>query len=176
MASESELDQLLNNIDSLANCVIYCCYKNNNGKQFRIVFRDNHSYKDTIETIYYRDYIKDTNSYLDISLFGNKLSIIKTLLFNVIDSIVNDGTSVDFLINVGEIDVIPDFDSSVEITYTKEDVTYGDDVCPICRSDWNELVPYKLYCNHMVCRDCMFELFKNKTVFRCPVCRQKNPE
>jgi len=176
MASESELDQLLGKIESLDDCVIYCCYKNNNGKQFRIVFRDNRSYKDTIETIYYRDYIKDSNSYQDISLFGNKLNIVKTILFSIIDNLVNDGTSIDFLINVSDSNEIPDFEKSVEITYTKENIIYSDTVCPICRNEWSELVPYKLYCNHMVCRDCMFELFKNNSVFRCPVCRQKNPE
>ena len=173
---ESNLDQLLNSVDCINNCVIFCSYKTNNGKQFKIVFRDNHSYKDSIETIYYRDYLKDSSHFNDISLFGNKVDILKKLLFNVIDNIVNDGTTVDFLINVGTHDEIPDFETSVEITYTKEDISYGDKVCPICRNDWNELVPYKLYCNHMVCRDCMFELFKNKSIFRCPVCRQKNPE
>ena len=82
---ESNLDTLLNSVDCINNCAIYCCYKTNNGKQFKIIFRDNHSYKDSIETIYYRDYLKDSSQYQDISLFGNKIDILKKLLFNVMD-------------------------------------------------------------------------------------------
>ena len=44
--------------------------------------------------------------------------------------------------------------------------------CQVCKTNWNEWHKINLKCNHNICIDCLYQLFKTDNNL-CQVCRTK---
>lgn len=158
---------------------IFCCEKDNNGKQRHINFikRPYELYNEVEFSMCitkYKDYIKEQNdSWIDISILGNKHRIIATLVYNTISRHTPINTKTNTYINISCDKKIPSLNESflLVIDKTEKNLVLNNE-CPVCMIDLknpkNEKIT--LPCFHKICKNCLFSSFQHK-INTCPLCR-----
>ena len=161
--------------NNFINLKIIICKKNNLGIQKIISFErpmNNLLFQIKIIDIKYFKFNKINIS--EYSLFGGLKKTLYYIIKNNLINMTEDNKQENFYLNYSFNFDIPNIENSEIITIDKRNIieSHNNNSCVVCYENYsNQIIEYKLRCNHSICRDCFFNIIVRGS-YKCPLCRE----